>query len=224
MTEAEARQMFGSPLGHSFYDRDAVSVARDLLGCVLVRVMPEGVAAGRISETEAYSQDDPASHSYGGKRTRNAPMFGPPGHAYIYFIYGAHYCLNAVTGAEGVGGAVLIRALEPLAGVEPMQVRRGLTDTETAARTEAAAERMRIRRLQQLCGGPGRLCQAFALDLTYSGVDLTLGSPLWIASPREPADPDAIMATPRIGISRAQDCLWRFTLRGDPFTSRGLTK
>lgn len=223
MTEAEARETFGSPPARAFYDRDAVTVARDLLNGVLVRVLPEGVVAGRITETEAYTQEDPSSHSFGGKRTRNTAMFGAPGHAYIYYIYGAHYCLNAVTGAEGVGEAVLIRALEPLVGVELMQLRRGLTET-APPRTEAAAERARLRRLQTLCGGPGRLCQAFGLDQTFNGADLTLGPPLWIAPPRDPADPEAILATPRIGISRAQDYLWRFTLRGDPFTSRGLTK
>ena len=224
MTEAEARQTFGEPLPTSFYDRETVTAARDLLNCILVRALPEGVTAGRITETEAYTQDDPSSHSHGGKRTRNAPMFGPPGHAYLYFIYGAHSCLNAVTNAEGVGEAVLIRALEPLAGVELMHARRGLTETETPAGKEAAAERARVRRLQALCGGPGRLCQALGLDRSLNGADLTLGSALWSAPPKEPANPDSILATPRIGISQAQDYLWRFTLRGDLFTSRGPTK
>jgi DNA-3-methyladenine glycosylase len=224
MTEAEARETFGSPLPRAFYARDAVTVAGALLNGVLIRVLPEGVVAGRITETEAYTEDDPSSHSFGGKRTRNTPMFGPPGHAYLYYIYGAHYCLNAVTGAEGVGEAVLIRALEPLAGVELMEARRGLTVTETPARNAPTAERARRRRLQMLCGGPGRLCQAFGLDSAANGLDLTLGSTLWVAPPGEPVDPNAIVATPRIGISRAQDYLWRFTLQGDPFTSRGLTK
>ena len=224
MTEAEAQERFGRPAARAFYARDAVSVARALLNGVLVRVLPEGIVAGRIAETEAYTQDDPSSHSFGGKRTRNAPMFGPPGHAYIYFIYGAHYCLNAVTGAEGEGEAVLVRALEPVEGVEPMRLRRGLTETESLPRNEAAAERARLRRLRALCGGPARLCQALGLDPSFNGADLTLGSALWIAPPRAPVDPEAIMATPRIGISHAQDYLWRFTLRGDPFTSRGITK
>lgn len=225
MTEGEAQQTFGSPLSRAFYGRDAVTVARELLNAALVRVLPEGgVVAGRITETEAYTQDDPSSHSFGGKRTRNTPMFGPPGHAYIYYIYGAHHCLNAVTGADGVGEAVLVRALEPLAGVELMRLRRGLTQTESTPRSEAGAERARTRGLQALCGGPGRLCQALALDGSFNGLDLTLGSQLWIATPKVPVEPETILATPRIGISRAQDYLWRFTLRGDPFTSRGLTK
>jgi DNA-3-methyladenine glycosylase len=224
MTEAEARNTFGSPLPRSFYDRDTVTVARELLNGVLVHVLPEGVVAGRISETEAYTQDDPSSHSFGGQRTRNAPMFGPPGQAYVYYIYGVHCCLNAVTNAEGVGEAVLIRALEPLAGMERMRIRRGLTQTETPSGNEAAAERAQLRRLQALCGGPGRLCQALGVDRSLNGVDLTLGARLWISPPQEPTDPSAILATPRIGISQAQDYLWRFTLRGDPFTSRGLTK
>jgi DNA-3-methyladenine glycosylase len=234
MSEAEAQQTYGSPLPRSFYDRDPVTVARALLNCVLVRVLPEGVVvAGRISETEAYAQTDPSSHSFGGKKTRNAPMFGPPGHAYLYYIYGAHYCLNAVTGVEGVGEAVLIRALEPLAGLEPMRLRRGLTEAETRpsnqataerTRNEAAAERTRLRELQALCGGPGRLCQAFGLDRAFNGLDLTLGCQVWVAPPTALVLANDILATPRIGISRAQDYLWRFTLRGDPFTSRGLTK
>ncbi len=222
---SELQERFGSPLSRAFYACDAVTVARALLNRVLVRVLPDGdVLAGRITETEAYTQDDPSSHSFGGKRTRNTPMFGPPGHAYLYYIYGAHYCLNAVTGAEGVGEAVLIRALEPLAGVELMATRRGLTDTEPTPRSELARERARMRRLQALCGGPGRLCQAFGLDRTFNGIDLTSGFPLWIAAAGAPDNPEAILATPRIGISRAQDYLWRFTLDGDPFTSRGLTK
>lgn len=225
MTEAEARAVYGDPLERGFYARDAVTVARELLDTVLVRILPDGTAlAGRISETEAYTEDDPASHAFGGKRTRNTPMFGPPGHAYIYFIYGAYYCLNAVTGAEGVGEAVLIRALEPLTGVELMEARRGLTLPETPARNRQAAEQARLRRLRALCGGPGRLCQALALDFAFNGADLTGRSDLWIASARQPTDPETILATPRIGISRAQDYLWRFTLRGDPFTSRGRTK
>ena len=225
MTEAEAQQTFGSPLPRTFYARDAVTVARELLNAALVRPLPDGgMLAGRITETEAYTQEDPSSHSFGGKGTRNTPMFGPPGHAYIYYIYGAHHCLNAVTGAEGVGEAVLIRALEPLEGVEPMRLRRGQTEAETPARSAVGAERARLRRLQALCGGPGRLCQALGIDHSFNGLDMTLGSQLWIAPPREPVEPEAILATPRIGILRAQDYLWRFTLRGDPFTSRGQTK
>jgi len=225
MTEVEARKRYGEPLSRAFYARDAVTVARDLLNTLLVRVLSEGeILAGRITETEAYTEDDPSSHSFGGKRARNTPMFGPPGHAYVYYIYGAHYCLNAVTGAEGVGDAVLIRALEPLAGVELMEARRGLKETATPPRNEIAAERARLRRLQALCSGPGKLCQALGLDDAFNGLDLTLGASLWIAPAREPYDSEAVLTTPRIGISRAQDYLWRFTLRGDPFTSRGLTK
>jgi DNA-3-methyladenine glycosylase len=113
--------------------------------------------------------------------------------------------------------------------MERMRTRRGLTQTEAPSGeapsgNEAAAERAQLRRRQALCGGPGRLCQALGVDRTLNGVDLTLGSRLWISPPQEPTDPSAILATPRIGISQAQDYLWRFTLRGDPFTSRGPTK
>ncbi len=224
MNAEEALAKFGMPLARSFYARDAVTAARELLGCVLVRVLPEGAVAGRISETEAYRQDDPSSHSFSGKRVRNAPMFGPPGHAYIYFTYGAHHCLNVVTGIEGMGEAVLIRALEPLVGTELLSLRRGLNEGTAAPEDPIAAERARVRNGQALCGGPGRLCQAFGLDRTMNGWDMTLGSKLWIASPVTAVRPEDIMATPRIGISKAQDFPWRFTLRGDPFTSRGLTK
>ncbi len=224
MNPEEARTQFGKPLERAFYAQDAVTVARELLNSVLVRVLPEGVVAGRISETEAYTQDDPSSHSYSGKRTRNTPMFGPPGYAYIYFTYGAHHCLNAVTGAEGVGEAVLIRALEPLIGVELLRERRGLTGGAVAYDPAPEAERARLRQGQALCGGPGKLCQAFGLDRTLNGLDLTLSAVLWIAPPQFNAPAGEILSTPRIGISRAQDYLWRFTRRGDPYTSRGLTK
>lgn len=177
--------------------------------------------SGRIAETEAYLSDDPASHSFRGQSARNAAMFGSPGHAYVYRIYGFHYCLNAVTGEFGDGQAVLLRALEPLAGVELMCRHRGLSDVEQAAAEYASAdERTQARIGRALCGGPGKLCQAMALDLGLNNTDLT-GSELWIGAPPGAShDPALVEASTRIGITRGVEHLWRFTLSGDPFRSR----
>lgn len=124
--------MIPPPLPASFYDRDVVTVARELIGCLLIRHTPEGLLAGRIVETEAYREDEPASHSYGGPGSRNAPMFGPPAHAYVYLIYGMHECFNVVCGPAGRGDAVLIRALEPVAGIAQMWRNRYGTEPPAA--------------------------------------------------------------------------------------------
>lgn len=214
---------FQEPLPRDFYAQQTLEVAPALLDCILVHRSAEGVTAGRISETEAYMPTDPASHAYRGKTARNAVMFGPPGHAYLYFTYGMHYCLNAVTMSEGVGTAVLIRALEPLYGLELMRVRRGLLQgEETLPLSALEAERRRVRDGRLLCGGPGKLCQALGLDLRQNGADLTLGQSLWIAAPRISAAREAktVLATPRIGITRAVELPWRFVRPNDPFTSR----
>jgi DNA-3-methyladenine glycosylase len=177
-----------------FFLRDVVAVARDLIGVTLVI---DG-AGGLIVETEAYDTTDPASHSFRGATARNAAMFGPPGHAYVYRIYGMHLCLNFVCGVGGVGSAVLIRALEPLSGIAAMQARRGTADP------------------RQLCSGPGKLCQALAVTPALDGHPLD----------RRPFDllPSAavhpVTTGPRIGISRNADAPWRFGLAGSPFLSR----
>lgn len=190
------------PLESSFYRRDTVSVARALLGHLLCRESAAGLAAGIIVETEAYlSRDDPACHASRGRTRRNAPMFGPPGQAYIYFIYGNHYCFNVVTAPAGVGEAVLVRALKPVDGLELMRRRRG-----------------KGRSLAELANGPGKLCQALAIDQTLNEHDLRR-PPLWISAGRE-VDAEAVISAPRIGISRAMDKLLRFYIKDNQYVSR----
>ena len=212
---------FGPALPREFYLQDTREAAQKLLNCVLVYETGDGICAGRVTETEAYLFDDPASHTFRGLTARCAMMFGPPGRAYIYFTYGAHHCLNAVTAAENCGEAVLIRALEPLAGVELMARRRGLTEKDIPANDAPGQDKIKFG--VRLCGGPGKLCQAFGLSRTESGLDLTGGSPLQITLPQASvghAAPDQILSTPRIGISRNAEAPWRYTIRDDPYTSR----
>ena len=163
----------------------------DLLGCVLSRRSPEGLASGVIVETEAYRPEDPACHAYKGPTMRNRTMFGGPGLAYVYLSYGTHRLLNVVCEGEGVGSAVLIRALRPTEGREVMARRRG--------------------RESSLCNGPGRLTQALAIDLSHDGRDLTRGD-LNISS-GEPSG--EIVATIRIGITRGTELPWRYLVLGD---------
>ncbi len=207
------------PLSRNFFARDTRIVAQELLNALLVKQEADGtLLAGRISETEAYLHDDPACHAFRGKTPRNAAMFGEPGHAYLYFTYGMHYCFNAVTEPEGIAGAVLVRALEPLTGGERMAENRGLIET-----FEPNSESERIKRAKYLCGGPAKLCRAFGLSLVENETDLTQTDFLWIARNAErfplPSE-DAILSTPRIGISLAQDKLWRYTLKDERFASR----
>lgn len=185
-------------LPRSFYARDTVTVARELLGGILVSNHSEGICAGRIVETEAYLQGDPACHASRGMTPRNRVMFGPPGHAYVYFIYGMYYCFNVVTAAEGVGEAVLIRALEPLAGVPLMRARRGRE------------------KMAQLCGGPARLVQALGITRRHNGSDLT-GGTLYICGGRAA---ERIVTTTRIGIKEGGQLPLRFYLEGNPYISR----
>jgi DNA-3-methyladenine glycosylase len=192
------------PLPRWFYDRDVVQVARELLGQLLLRVTAEGVTTGRIVEVEAYlAHGDSANHAYRGRTRRNAAMFGPPGHAYVYPIH-SRFCLNAVTGPEGIPSAVLIRAVVPLVGLEHMQHRRRTTDLHNLAR------------------GPARLCEAFAIDRNFDGWDLTRGEVLWLAASETPLPGAAeeVIATPRVGVTSAQDLLLRFAIAGSRFVSR----
>ena len=174
-------------------------MARALIGCVLVSDRPEGRTGGRIVETEGYlGPDDPASHAAKRRTGRVAAMWGPPGIAYVYRSYGLHAMLNVVTEPEGATGAVLIRALEPVVGVELMRRRRGLAET------------------RQLCAGPGRLCQALGIGLDDHGTDLVASAQLWIAPGTAPT---AISAGVRIGITRGTDVPWRFFETGSPYVS-----
>jgi DNA-3-methyladenine glycosylase len=163
----------------------------DLLGCLLVHETPQGLASGVVVETEAYRPEDPACHAYKGPTMRNRNIFGGPGIAYVYVSYGIHHLLNAVCEGDGVGSAVLIRALRPVSGTELMQERRG--------------------RARDLCNGPGRLTQALGILLKHNGQDLTDGS-LTLALGEEP---EQIVATTRIGISRGTDLPWRYLVLGE---------
>lgn len=179
--------------GIDFAD-DSCSVARQLIG---VTVLVDGVG-GRIVETEAYDLLDPASHTYGGLTPRNAAMFGPPAHAYVYRSYGIHWCLNFVCREAGHGAGVLIRAIEPLAGIDAMRERRGVEE------------------LRRLCSGPGKVSQA--LGITQRHNRLALDAPPFMLLAREEAF--AVQAGPRIGISKAMETPWRFVLAGSPYLSK----
>jgi DNA-3-methyladenine glycosylase len=196
-----------SPLvPRDFYARDTLTVARRVLGKIVVRETSSGILSGRIVETEAYLSGDPASHAYRGLTRRNAAMFGPPGHAYIYFNYGVHYMLNLVTMPEGSGEAVLIRALDPLAGVEAMRANRGVSD--------AVLDR-------KLCAGPGRLAKALGITRDNSNdADLTSKHDgLYILDAPDVAQSEIVVTT-RVGITQGAEKQWRFYVRNDPAVSR----
>ncbi len=194
-------EQFGRILPVSFYNRDTGIVARELLGQILVSNNSEGMTSGVIVETEAYLQNDPACHAARGMTERNRAMFGPPGCAYIYFIYGMYYCFNVVTREQGIGEAVLIRALEPLEGIELMKKRRGRD------------------KLTELCSGPGRLVQAMGIDKGGNGRNLTgNGNGLFICAAGECGH--KIVNTTRIGISEGKELPLRFYIDGSPFVSK----
>jgi DNA-3-methyladenine glycosylase len=174
-------------LGRGFYARSVHDVARDLIGCVV----RHGATAGRIVETESYHMDEPACHAYAGLTGRTSTLFGEPGHAYVYFSYGVHSLLNAVAEPAGTGAAVLIRALEPVAGIELMRARRGLSRTE------------------DLCSGPGKLTQALAIGLDLNGTSLVDG-PIEVVAREPGAREPRVVIGERIGITKASDLPWRF--------------
>jgi DNA-3-methyladenine glycosylase len=209
-TSGQIRQI--RPLERAFFSRDPRRVARELLGKVLVRDEGSGARnrvrrSARIVEVEAYlGTEDPAAHSAAGNTARTAVLFGPPGHAYVYFIYGNHYCLNVSCEPEGQAGGVLIRALEPLSGVEEMAQARGV---------EIGGPKDLVR----LTSGPGRLAQAFGITRARdNGCDLTsAASSLWIGEDGYRAR--GIQITPRIGITKAAEKPLRYILAGNPFVS-----
>ena len=186
---------YGAPLPAAFYNREPERVARELLGAVLRMDDGAGLVSGRIVETEAYlGPHDPASHSAAGTTPRTRTLFGPPGRAYVYFIYGMHWCVNAVTREEGFGSAVLIRAIEPLEGIDRMRARRP-----------------RARRDHDLVNGPGKVCAALGITREHDGMSLTGDSPLSICA-GEPVDDALVFIGPRIGITKAADWPLRFVV------------
>ena len=178
---------------------DTVLLARDLIGKILVRETPEGLISGRIVETEAYPVGDGAGHAFRGETARTRALFLCRGHAYVYLAYGASYLLNVSSEASGVGAGILIRALEPLEGLDSMQRNR------------------RVENLRDLTRGPGRLAAALDIDLRLDGVDLCRTGPLWLA--RDEHDAPNIGTSVRIGLSRETDRPLRFYVRGNPFVS-----
>ncbi len=175
-------------LKRDFYERPTLKVAHDLLGKILYYKSSQGILSGKIVETEAYLQNDAACHASRGMTPRNKAMFGPPGHAYVYFTYGMHYCFNVVTQKEGVGEAVLIRAVEPIKGIEIMKKNRGVED------------------IKNLTNGPAKLCQAFGIDKRMNETDMTKGNFVILDSDEKPK----VHRSQRIGIKNNVEKLWRF--------------
>ena len=196
------------PIDPDLVSGDVVAAARRLLGALLIRDDVDGRRVGRIVETEAYAgTHDRASHARAGRTQRTAPMFGPAGRAYVYLVYGMHHCLNVVSGPEGEAAAVLIRALEPLVGLELMRERRGAGGPDA-----------------RLAAGPARACQALAVDRSFSEDDLLTPGRLWLASPPTPLPDEDVISGPRVGVEYAGPEWaarpWRFGLAGSPALSR----
>ncbi|WP_411909477.1 DNA-3-methyladenine glycosylase [Mesorhizobium sp. B263B1A] len=193
------RMVVRRPLARSELPHDTAALARYLIGKIVVRELPEGIASGRIVETEAYVAGDAAGHGFRGITPRNRSLFLERGHAYVYLAYGISYMLNVSSEMPGIGTGVLIRALEPLDGIPIMQLNRG------------------IERLRDLARGPGRLAMALRIDRSLDGLDLCREGPLWLAS--DGRDPGEIGQSVRIGISKDADRLLRFYVRESPFVS-----
>ncbi|GAB3668645.1 DNA-3-methyladenine glycosylase [Actinocorallia lasiicapitis] len=184
-----------------FFLRDVETVARGLLGCVFARHSPEGTVAVRLTEVEAYAgEQDPASHCFRGKTPRNSVMYGEPGHAYVYFTYGMHFCVNLVCGPDGFASAVLLRAGEVVEGAELAAVRRAGSSERDLAR------------------GPARLCQALGIRREQNGLDVCGDGELTLG-PGPTVPPELILSGPRTGVSTAKDTPWRFWISGEPSVS-----
>ena len=185
----------------SFFRRYTPKVAKDLLGTRLVRTIDGARLSGVIVEVEAYrGAKDPASHAYRGRSRRNEVMYGPPGHAYVYFTMGMHHCLNITTEPEGIAAAVLIRALEPLEGIEEMRRNRGVED------------------IRNLASGPGNLTKALGIDMSLNGEDMVKSRSLFLEAGKSPIE---VGRSARVGVSRGASFRWRFFVRANAFVSKG---
>ncbi|AFH48329.1 3-Methyladenine DNA glycosylase [Ignavibacterium album JCM 16511] len=194
-------------LSRQFYIRPVIKVAKELLGKILIKKECGKTLAGRIVEVEAYDgKNDEASHSFKGKTKRNEVMFREGGYFYVYFTYGVHHCCNVVTGREGYGAAVLIRAVEPLTGIETMALRR------------FGIRKINEKQFYNLTNGPGKICEAFAFDRSHSGLDLT-GDKVYITN-APLLKKSEIGISKRIGISKSTELPWRFFIKGNKFLSR----
>jgi DNA-3-methyladenine glycosylase len=207
LNHPERAQDRGQLLPREFFARPSVQVAPDLLGCVISHSTPEGLVAVMLVEVEAYAGEaDPASHAFRGRTARNAVMYGPPGHAYVYFTYGMHFCVNLVCEPESHASAVLLRAGRVIDGVPLARARRS-----AGARQQREVD---------LARGPARLCEAMAIDRSQDGADVAdPGSALRAFAPRAAVRPADISTGPRVGISRAADVPWRYWITGDPAVS-----
>jgi len=208
LTTAALRRL--APLSRDFFNRDPVTVGRELLGKLLVRREGKKLLAGRIVENEAYlGKGDPAAHAYAGRTARNAVLFGAPGHAYVYFIYGNHHCLNVSCMPEGIAGCVLLRAMEPAVGIDDMAEARGLDLPPSPGDAQ----------LRLIASGPGRMAEALGITrMRDNGKDLTSrASDLWFAD--DGYRPERVAATRRVGITKATEQPLRFVVAGNAFVS-----
>lgn len=207
--------MPGEKLPLSFFsDYDTRTLAQKLLGCELVHESPDGLTSGIIVETEAYLQDDPACHAFNRRTPRTEPMYGIAGTVYVYLIYGMYQCFNIVSNAEGIGEAVLIRALQPMAGIDLMEMRRLIRPGKTPGMSPTGKVA-----LKELCRGPGKLVQAMGIERDKHNATLLTGEALYLRAPV--AAPQAITTGPRIGINVGRELPYRYYIKDNIFVSKG---